>query len=219
MENFLTLPFGHITLATLTLVFTLAVLALVVELGLKLIYFVGAFDEEDAPEFTLKNPIHHLVSKVSLLRVYYKKVREYEIRKSDHKHKGFVIVDAVSGNIYDKADNKFWNSAFNESIFTTEREAQVFMDSKGKFFEDESKEIREFSFKVLWKIGIGVFLVDLLILLLQISFLPTLCITLTFLTMFCIRTLAKKFYKGMKKHGDRLDGHDKEINELKSKGE
>ena len=73
----LTLPlaFGNVTLAALTLLLTLGVLYLLVEVGLYIIKITLAFDTEDAPEFTLKNPLHILLVKSSIIKNNLKKYK------------------------------------------------------------------------------------------------------------------------------------------------
>ena len=204
----LTLPlaFGNVTLATLTIVITLAVLALVVEVGIWIIKKTLALDTDDAPDVKLKNPIYKLLNELPLTKIVnnIRKVdNEYAI-KSDPNNKH-------SSSCWERNGSGTWSSTWylkKYCTFKTKDECKL---------HEMYEETTVTSFQFLFLGFLVVLGVDFIVLLLQYSFMPTLCISLTFTSMFCIRTLAKKFYKGMKKHSDRLDGHDKSIDELKSK--
>jgi len=209
----LPLPFGNITLAVLTLFVTLIALYFIVEVGIFIIKKTLALDTEDAPDIEVKNPV---VIILNLFNISKRPVHRYKVvwNKGNYT-KGFVIKELCSSRIYDPSDNTFSNTAFTASHFKSEEEANGVLISKGF----ESKEELTVDGALLGKVLAGAVIIDSVVFMLSISFIPTLCVTLTFTTMFCIRTLAKRFYSGMKNHKDRLDGHDKELDELKSKGD
>ena len=186
----LTLPlaFGNVTLAATILVIALLVLTLIVELGIFIIKKTLALDTEDAPDVKLKNPLRSVGLPTAF---YYVVNKKWKLLSSDRT--GWFHESTFHGIWY------FKKEALNK-VSTVEKASGIIKAGWVSSFIT---------------IGVVTIVLDLLILLLQISFLPTLCITLTFTTMFCIRTLAKRFYKGMKNHKDRLDGHDKDIEELK----
>ena len=190
----LTLPlaFGNITLATLTLLVALAVLVLFFEIGIWIIKKTLALDTEDAPDVKLKNPLTYLRLPVIGFFVCKRENGCYIIRNMI----GFRWGDS-GWTEYDSSTRTFSTKQLANTYINENFKNAVYSPIAGLMFCS--------------------FVIDIIILLLQISFMPTLCITLTLTSMFCIRTLAKKFYSGMKKHSARLDGHDKSIDELKSK--
>lgn len=192
----LPLEFGNITLALLTLVAAITIMYYLIEVGIYIIKKTLALDTEDAPDINIKNPILVILQKVP--------TRSFNTVIEDNGQ--FVIKD-VLGRYYDTSDKSFWSRAYTySSYFKTKEEASTYLKLELSSYWNTISVI------LLYTV-----VIDLLILLLQISFMPTLCITLTLNAMFCIRTLAKKFYTGMKKHGERLDEHGHEIEELKNK--
>ena len=197
----LPLAFGNITLAAITLAIAFLVLTLVVEGVLKLIYFTAAFDSKDAPEFTLKNPLNRLLRPL------------YHPLDNIKRYGGVFFIMKGTKARFRNSDN-CWGICYDglavrDCGFVTKEEAMQHKDYCS------NTGVSGFDYILFNTIMGGLLLVDTLILLLQISFIPTLCITLTLLTMFCIRTLAKKFYTGMKKHSDHLEQHDKELSACK----
>ena len=192
----LTLPlaFGNVTLAATILVIALLVLTLTVEVGIFIIKKTLALDTEDAPDVKLENPLYKLINLLFAQQnlCYIKRGEKY----------------------YDTDDGEFWSTNYRTSLLLEEK-AKVIVKRIVNATIVPADTVTVFNTKLVGKIILAVLFFDFIVLLLQISFLPTLCITLTFTTMFCIRTLAKRFYKGMKNHKDRLDGHDKDIADLK----
>lgn len=192
------LPFGNVTLATLTLAVVSLVAWGVVEVGIRSLKWILSFDNDDAPEFTWKNPLRKVFDVLKGLEFFYK--------KSDFQYDGDYNIADMSGN-YLTSSGRVAQGYYSAKRFNGEKEADEFLE-----------RVKIWSFPditftwLLLPLGS-----DILILLLKLQPLPTIIILGLGIITFSIRYLSGKFWSGMKNHKNRLDGHDNDIKELKSK--
>ncbi len=193
------LPFGNVTVACLILIATLLVLWCVAEAGLWVVKMMLAMDTEDAPEFTWKNPLDKAV-------IALKNILTEPSRIVQHKGKFYVYQQTDLNELrcaYWCLDGRRGVWGFQSTCAFDSKDAAAIIAENNKTFS--------FS-RVSLLISI-----DLAILLLQLWFFPTIAILGISTLFFGMRYLSSKFWKGMKNHKTRLDGHDKDIDDLKSK--
>ncbi len=197
----LTLPlfFGNITLALAVLMVTLVVLFFVVEGGIKVVKLTLALDSEDAPDIKIKNPLDKLFSLVAKGRVELVKIEGW------WGGEGYVYKDKSTGKYYDRMDCKWWDKPY--SPYETKEDA----------LKADIHIPLEFHWTTVVKILTVGIILDTILMCLGLYFVATIAIVLTVTTMYCVRTLAKRVYSGMKKNSNRIDNHDKDIEELKNK--
>lgn len=204
----LPLVFGNITLAGLVLLVSMLLLWLLIEAGLKFVYYTLAMDTEDAPEFKMKNPLSCL---------YYKCRRKFGTCNNLRCIEGrwYVIETSTickDEKAFDEEGEYCWRvrgdylKASTKS-YGTKEEAKMHC----KYEEDVIVPTNSLIFKLL----LGFLTADVFIFLLGLSFLPTVIGAALASTIFCVRTLAKKFYTGMKNHNERIDTNKSDIQDLK----
>lgn len=205
----LPLAFGNVTLAGLVLLASALLLWLLIEAGLKFVYYTLAMDTEDAPEFKMKNPLSCL---------YYKCRRKFGTCNN---------LRCIEGRWYVIETSTIWKDekAFDEEGRDCWRVRGSYLKAHAKSYgtKEEAKmhckyeedAIAQTNYLLLFKLLVGSLTVDTFILLLGLSFLPTVIGATLVSTIFCVRTLAKKFYSGMKNHSERIEINKSDIQDLK----
>ena len=204
MESLLTfnvpLPFGNVTVATAFLILVYLVLTGLLQLGIELVSFTLGMDDKDSLIKKPKNILFKVFDKLE--KTTFSKV----IQDGKYYH-----VKTFYGSYLDKDDNYFWSSLCyrHHSQFKSEEEAYKRLNNYNK---EKGSYFPSFLYLLLL-----VLTLDLFFFLLGIAFIPTISVAIILTTVFSVRMLSKKVWKNVAKGKQRLDGHDKDISEIKEK--
>lgn len=200
MESLLTfnvpLPFGNVTVATAFLILVYIILTGLLQLGIELVSFTLSMDDKDSLIKKPKNILFNIIPENLLLKPR-KVIEEGEY----YLVKSFIPFNYIDLNhpqhVWDKKDYFF-------------KDCKTLDKGKAERIASECKIINLDFIKVI-------LLIDLVIFLAGIAFIPTISIAITLTTVFSVRMLSKKVWKNVAKGKKRLDGHDKDISEIKDK--
>ena len=195
MENLteVLLPFGNVTVTVLGLVLLYGLLTGVYQLGIIGFSFLLAFDCEDAPDVKFKNKLYELV-KYSCWFV----IKPEDLVKNVYG--GWAVLSSASnsGRVRYFGKNNIEFSYCSEhcikeySLYTTKEEALYFAT-------EVVNEVRYTWVTGLIKVLKPLLILDIIILMLSIQFLPTIILCGTVLVVIGVRTLAKVVYKNTKR--------------------
>lgn len=203
MESLLTfnvpLPFGNVTVATAFLILVYLALTGLLQLGIELVSFTLGMDDKDS---LIKKP------KNILFKVF-DKLEKVTLGKVVQEGQFYYVKNF--GSYLDKDGNYLWSGreCRHHGQFGTEEEAY-------KRLNRYNKEKGNYFPSLLHLLSL-VLALDLFFFLLGIAFIPTISVAITLTTVFSVRMLSKKVWKNVAKGKQRLDGHDKDISEIKEK--
>ena len=203
------LPFGNVTVATVFLILVYIILTGLLQLGIELVSFTLGMDDKDSLIKKPKNILFKVLSKFSIIgtsdNYCYLKGRHILLDERDYSKAYGVRV--IFNSYYYGEGFSDWR---NHCDFGSESKAK----SDPRY---NKNSLKHFNWNLVIKICTSILLTDIFLLLLGIAFIPTISVAITLTTVFSVRMLSKKVWKNVAKGKQRLDGHDKDISEIKEK--